>query len=164
MNLQLIKEQCSCPERWVFDKNTHYAVSSKGYLKNTQTGRVILGNWHNQGYRRAYLEVLGSKRNYYIHRLVARAFLTNPEKLETVDHINGIKHHNCVCNLQWMTADDNKRKHNLREYIVTSPAGVEYQVDDIRAFCEEQGLGPNNLRNTATGLRAHHKGWVARFK
>lgn len=45
-----------------------------------------------------------------IHRLVAEAYLPNPNNYDTVDHIDGDKTNNCVNNLQWMDAKDNTRK------------------------------------------------------
>lgn len=45
-----------------------------------------------------------------IHRLVAEAYLSNPNNYDTVDHIDGDRTNNCVNNLQWMDAKDNIRK------------------------------------------------------
>ena len=45
-----------------------------------------------------------------IHRLVAEAYLPNPNNYDTVDHIDGDRTNNCVNNLQWMDAKDNIRK------------------------------------------------------
>lgn len=157
----MIKELCNCPETWVKDINSEYAVSSKGRLKNVRTGRIITGTQHNQGYRRAFLEVFGTKKSYYIHRLVAKAFIPNPNALSDVDHISGVKHHNCVCNLQWLSSTDNKRKHNLKTYLVTSPDGETFTTEDIKEFCIPRGLNPVNLRNVANGARVHHKKWTA---
>lgn len=46
-------------------------------------------------------------KNFYIHRLVANAFLENPDKKETVNHINGNKEDNIVENLEWNTYSEN---------------------------------------------------------
>ena len=48
-----------------------------------------------------------------IHRLVAEAYIPNPENLPQVDHIDNDKTHNYINNLQWITNRDNCRKsHN----------------------------------------------------
>lgn len=50
------------------------------------------------------------KKNYRIHRLVADAYIPNPDNLPQVDHIDGNKTHNYLNNLQWITNRDNVRK------------------------------------------------------
>lgn len=54
----------------------------------------------------------GRQTTYRIHRLVAEAYLPNPNNYETVDHIDGDKSHNYTNNLQWMNSADNIRKGN----------------------------------------------------
>lgn len=56
------------------------------------------------GYRSVQL---GDKRRYYIHRLVARAFLPNPDNKPTVNHKNLDKLDNRLDNLEWATHKEN---------------------------------------------------------
>lgn len=49
----------------------------------------------------------GTRNEYYIHRLVAKAFIPNPDNKPQIDHINTIRTDNRVCNLRWVTASEN---------------------------------------------------------
>jgi hypothetical protein len=73
-------------------------------------GRAVAQCKDAYGYSVVFLSN-GAKRrkNGKVHRLVAEAFIPNPDNLETVDHINGIKGDNRVENLRWCSAVDNFR-------------------------------------------------------
>ncbi len=49
-----------------------------------------------------FSETKRKKKNFYIHTLVARLYLPNPDNLPTVNHINGIRDDNNVSNLKWV--------------------------------------------------------------
>ena len=50
-----------------------------------------------------------TRKTFYVHRLVAQAFIPNPDGLETVNHKNEDHHDNRVENLEWMTREDNNK-------------------------------------------------------
>ena len=86
----------------------HYRISSLGRIENLVTGRIRKGNCNTSGYEQVVL--LGSDgkySNYLVHRLVAKAFIPNPENKLTVDHINSKeKRNNSVENLRWFTSKE----------------------------------------------------------
>jgi len=77
----------------------NYEVNEEGEVR--WNGKILKGNVTVQGYIRV------GKKNYRVHRLIAECFLPNPENKPDVDHINGIKHDNRLCNLRWATRSEN---------------------------------------------------------
>lgn len=59
------------------------------------------------GYCVVNLTYGGRQQPHYVHRLVAEAFIQNPENKPTVNHINGVKHDNHIKNLEWATYSEN---------------------------------------------------------
>tara|TARA_R110000772_G_scaffold244683_1_gene357879 strand:+ start:102 stop:575 length:474 start_codon:yes stop_codon:yes gene_type:complete len=59
------------------------------------------------GYIQVSLSKNGKVKTLYVHRLLATAFIPNPENKRCVDHINGIKHDNRLENLRWATHKEN---------------------------------------------------------
>jgi hypothetical protein len=84
-------------------QNPNFQVSNKGRVRNITTNKITEPN--SKGYQYVRL----GKKQYLAHRLVATAFIPNPDNLPDVNHIDGNKANNNVTNLEWCT-----RKHNMR--------------------------------------------------
>ena len=89
----------------------NYSVSNTGLIRNENTGKILLPYTTNKGYLRLNLTDNGVQKKHLVHRLVAQAFIPNPNGFEVVDHINGIKNDNRVENLQWLTTRSNTQKY-----------------------------------------------------
>ena len=87
-----------------------YAVTSCGKVWSYRNECFLKPKVNSDGYLLVNLCKDGKTKNYRIHRLVAEAYLPNPNNLPEVDHIDNDKTHNYLNNLQWITHRDNSRK------------------------------------------------------
>lgn len=92
--------------------NTNYRVSTLGYVMNSR-GKII-SSWasnKNDKHQRISLYDGGKKQNNQVHRLVAEAFIPNPDNLPICHHIDHNPLNNRVDNLMWMSEEDHNRLH-----------------------------------------------------
>lgn len=96
-------------EIWKDIKNYegHYQISSIGRVRNIISGKLKTLFKHICGYEKVTLYNNGKGKKYYIHRLVAEAFIPNPDNLPFVNHKDENKTNNCIDNLEWCTNEYN---------------------------------------------------------
>lgn len=86
-----------------------YEISDTGLLRNTKRGKIVSPTLDRYGYVRYGLHKSGKMVCAQAHRLVAKAFIPNPDQKPQVNHINGIKTDNTASNLEWCTNSENHR-------------------------------------------------------
>ena len=86
-----------------------YQVSNLARVRSLYKGKtkLIKPDIIHTGYLRVTLYKDGKTKNHYVHVLVAKAFIPNPEGKRQVNHINGDKADNRVENLEWLTPSEN---------------------------------------------------------
>lgn len=95
------------------DRYTHTwngQVFKKGVIKTLKEDK--------DGYFKVWLSKESKKKPFFVHRLVAEAFIVNAEKLPIVNHMDGNKKNNHVDNLEWCTRSHNDKhafEHGLRK-------------------------------------------------
>ncbi len=82
-------------------------IYSNGCVHN-QHGKILSGFINTNGYKSIDLYKNKKSKKYYIHRLVAEAFIPNPNNLPEVNHKDENKLNNIVDNLEWCTSSENK--------------------------------------------------------
>lgn len=100
-------------EEWKLIENTYrlYEVSNKGNVRSLdfidKSGHLRKGDILPKYFVRNYNYVNIDRKMVRLCRLVAKAFIPNPNNLPQVNHIDENKLNDCVDNLEWMTEKDN---------------------------------------------------------
>ena len=134
---------------------TKYEVSNLGNIRRAGAETSLKLRIDKYGYQLVTLWVNGICLTRKVHRLVALAFIPNPDGLATVDHYDDVKTNNRADNLSWMSASDNMKKgfktgaHKAGEAKITNrlPVLKNADIPVIRDLIS-QGLG-----NTEIGRR-----------
>lgn len=87
--------------------NYNYTISKNGEVINIKTNK-ILKQRINQGRLMVELWKNNKKKHCFVHRLIAIAFISNPNNKPQINHINGNPLDNRVENLEWVTDSENK--------------------------------------------------------
>lgn len=105
-----------------------YQVSNLGRVRslnyrNTNKIKLLSVHTNTKGYLDAHLAKNGISHHCVIHRLVAKAFISNPNNLPQVNHIDGNKKNNCINNLEWCNNSQNM-KHAYKMGMIHKMIGV----------------------------------------
>lgn len=91
----------------VIKRNSNYSINEQGQVRNNRTMRVQKHQLSKDGY---YTVTLGYGKTTTVHRLLAEAFLPEPQEGQTeVAHNDGCRTNNDLCNLRWASRQDNQR-------------------------------------------------------
>lgn len=91
----------------ILDLFSGYTVREDGEVRS-RFGRIIKPQASSAGYLRVELFTAGSGRKHLVHRLVAKAFVANPDGKPHVNHVDGNKANNNAVNLEWVTQSENQ--------------------------------------------------------
>ena len=139
-----------CPWEYLFRPvlidgklSKRYFVDRHGNVYNKETGRRMVPLKHrgvDNDYCRMQLSYAPYKfKSMSVHRMVATAFIPNPDNLPEVNHKDGVKYHNWVENLEWSSKSDNL-KHAFMNGLATNRGDAnpnrKLSADDVFKILE----------------------------
>lgn len=147
----------------------YYEVSSMGRVRNFET-KHVLKHFLCSGYPRVGLRRENKKNGMYIHRLVATAFIPNPNNYPQVNHRDETRHNNNVENLEWCTCQYNLAYGTARERMTlkrsmpilqkTKDGKIVKAYQSSRQAERETGISNRIIRNCVNGNRKFAGGYI----
>jgi hypothetical protein len=120
------------------------------------------------GYHRLNLANKGKKQNFFVHRLVAVAFIPNPENKPFVNHIDGDKFNNHYSNLEWVSSHENNlhvcrvlKKRVKPVMSICLESGTETEYPSFKA-AHDLGFNRSSIAKCIAGKLGSHRGfkWI----
>lgn len=149
--------------------------------------RILKTQPNSRGYLRVVLsDRKGKKEAYFVHRLVAQAFVKNPQNLPVVNHLDFDYTNNRADNLEWTTFKGNMQYSCVRgrftrtkEWLENQKRGIDLAMAKpvigtnettgetvffkVLNDCAKSGFQPSCVSNCCTGKRKRHLGFTWRF-
>lgn len=157
-----------------------YAITSCGRIWSYKTNRFRKTKIQRDGYELIELSHLGVPKTYQVHRLVAEAYIPNPDNLPQVNHKDEVKTNNYVNNLEWCDQSYNQKysyerrkggdsmetclnaakQHNCKK-VRCIETGIIYEsgAEAARAM----GLDASHISKVCRGKLKTHKGFHFEF-
>ena len=142
--------------------NPLYEVSDRGEVRTIATGHIKAQKTNKYGYASVCLSNSGKTTHPTVHRLVAEAFIPNPDGLPQVNHKDENKLNNSVENLEWCTAYYNSHYGTGRErsdrgrckpILAMKDGRVVKEYPSTKAAAEDLGLNKSTIRGVLKSRR-----------
>ncbi|MBE6993392.1 MAG: hypothetical protein E7423_01920 [Ruminococcaceae bacterium] len=155
-------------ECWAEIKGTdgRYEISSYGRVWSNISRKILRSYVNSAGYVLITFPINGEKKRRQVHKLVADAFIPNPENKPQINHIDADRTNNHVENLEWCTASENTR-HAFKlgrakraphhEKAVVRSDGKEYR--SMSEAARDLGVPYSYIRDVCNGTQKTTRGY-----
>lgn len=154
-----------------------YQVSNLGNVKSLKNNKTkkekILKPAIRNGYKKVDLRKNKTKKTYSIHRLVAQAFIENPNNYPCINHKDECKTNNVVSNIEWCSYKYNSNYGSCIKRIAKALSKKVYQyskegeliaVWESTMECGRNGFKQSSVVSCCNGERKSHKGYIWSYK
>ena len=154
------------------DIYAEYQVSNLGRVYSKKTKKLLNPSFDSWGYLQVCLYIDGKQKSKKLHRLVAEAFIPNPENKKTVNHEDGNKKNCCVSNLCWATDSEQQihaykiglhKRSNKRVNQYDLKGNFIRTWDSILIAKNELNIG-NHISECCKGKRKTAGGFIWKYK
>ena len=136
-----------------------YMISNKGNVKTLINNKIMVLRVNHAGYCQVCLSKKGQKKSFLVHRLVAEAFVDNPNNYPCVNHIDEVKTNNDVNNIEWCTYQYNNNygknatQRNTRIIQYDSNNNYIREWGSLKEAAEYLNLKYQGISRVCRGLR-----------
>ena len=146
-----------------------YGVTSCGKIWSYKSGKFLKPCKADGGYLNVCLSKDGKRKTFLLHRLVAEAYLRNPDNLPQINHKDENKENNCWWNLEWCESEynnnygtrNNQISKKLSKPIVCVETGERFY--GINECARKMNLFVTNICKVLKGKRNHTGGYTFEY-
>lgn len=152
---------------------SNYEVNQFGEIRHKTRKKVLKPRSNNGGYQYVNFKINGKNINFAVHRIVANAFIPNPNGYTEINHKDYDRTNNCVDNLEWVSSSQNKQHAYLKDenknsrgkaVVQRSKDGVYIKTfETISKAAKEMNCSVSAISNCCLGRTKTSQGFLWSF-